>query len=279
MGKNGLYLAYNAKIIETPVTKEIWLYEQPINRKSLDNAIESNISTTRKKFDELSAIKQGNSLKRKQKYYEQKRWEISRLIDCNFDDKTKFLTLTFKSNIQDIDYSNKQFKYFIQRLNFHLYKTKIQTLKYIATWEKQKRGAIHYHVIFFDFPYIEIGNLEKIWGHGFVKINKINVDRIENTGRYISKYFGKDLDIKEHKKKAFFKSQNLKLPIIRKTFCTDEMLQTIERENIIFRKEYMRTTYDSHALIKTGYPLTESHVTYIKIKKDYPFITRRNQRE
>ena len=97
----------------------------------------------------MSAHKQYDSLKRKQKHYEQTRWEIARIVDCNFDDRTKFVTLTFKDNIQDITITNREFKYFIQRLNYYLYHSKTQLLKYIATWEKQKRGAIHYHVIFF----------------------------------------------------------------------------------------------------------------------------------
>ncbi len=51
-----------------------------------------------------------------------------------------------------------------------------------------------------------------------IKINRIDVDskNIENRGRYLSKYFGKDLDLKEHKKKAFFKSK----PICREMGVT-----------------------------------------------------------
>ena len=64
--------------------------------------------------------------------------------------------------------------------------------------------------VFFDFPYIAKEKLQDLWSHGFIKINRIDVDSKENRGRYLSKYFGKDLDLKEHKKKAFFKSQNLK---------------------------------------------------------------------
>jgi hypothetical protein len=78
----------------------------------------------------------------------------------------------------------EQNKYFIQRLNYYLYHTKTQLLKYLATWEKQKRGAIHYHVIFFDFPYIAKEKLQNLWSHGFIKINRIDVDSKENRGRY-----------------------------------------------------------------------------------------------
>jgi len=260
---------YNTKIIETPTTREYYLYEDYIhNRLHSDTKHILSENSKRKTFDEMSAHKQYNSIKRKQKHYEQMRWEIARIVDCNFDYKTKFVTLTFKENIQDIDQTNKEFKKFIQRLNYYLYQTKIQSLKYIATWEKQKRGAIHYHVIFFDFPYIAKETLQHLWRHGFIKINRINVDSIENRGRYLSKYFGKDLEFKEHKKKAFFKSQNLKMPIVRKSLLTDDILKDLQQGNIIFTKEYERKVYDDQSLLSSGYPLKFSKVRYIKIKKE-----------
>lgn len=69
--------------------------------------------TSNRKIDEMSAHKQYDSLKRKQKHYEQARWDIARIVDCNFDNKTKFVTLTFKENIQEILITNREFKYFI----------------------------------------------------------------------------------------------------------------------------------------------------------------------
>ena len=267
MSKAKESFAYETKIIETPTTKEVYIYENPIFSHSIakPNSTEPN---KRKAFDEMSAHKQYDSLKRKQKHYEQTRWEIARIVDCNFDDRTKFVTLTFRNNIQDITVTNREFKYFIQRLNYYIYQTKTQLLKYIATWEKQKRGAIHYHVIFFDFPYIAKEKLQNLWSHGFIKINRIDVDSKENRGRYLSKYFTKDLDLKEHKKKAFFKSQNLKMPKETKLILTDEILRDLQKENIIFQKEYTRQVYDSNAISATGSYLKDSRVTYIKIRKE-----------
>ncbi|WP_287712842.1 rolling circle replication-associated protein [Blautia sp.] len=269
MDKANQCFVYNTKIIETPTTKEVYFYENPIYTHSHTEA-ETNLpkSIKRKTFDEMSAHKQYDSLKRKQKHYEQTRWEIARIVDCNFDNKTKFLTLTFKENIQDITITNKDFKYFIQRLNYYLYQTKVQTLKYIATWEKQKRGAIHYHVIFFDFPYIPKNKLQDLWTHGFIKINRIDVDSKENRGRYLSKYFGKDLELKEHKKKAFFKSQNLIMPTEQKLMLTGDILKELSQENIVFQKEYTRQVYDMKSLVSTGSYLKDSSVIYIKIKKE-----------
>lgn len=259
--------AYNTKIIETPTTKEVYIYENPIFIHSTAKQ-DSAETSKRKTFDEMSARRQYDSLKRKQKHYEQTRWEIARIVDCNFDDRTKFVTLTFRDNIQDITVTNREFKNFIQRLNYYIYQTKTQLLKYIATWEKQKRGAIHYHVIFFDFPYVAKEKLQNLWSHGFIKINRIDVDSKENRGRYLSKYFSKDLELKEHKKKAFFKSQNLKMPKETRLMLTDDILADLQKENIIFQKEYTRQIYDTKSLISNGTYLKDSSVTYIKIRKE-----------
>ena len=133
--------AYNQKIIETPTYIEIYDYEAIITPKC--KTIENEVNSERKQqlawlyedettiekkknYDELSAQGQYDSLKRKQKHYQSMRFEIARLVDTNFDNQTKFLTLTFKENIQDIEYANNEFKKFIKRLNYDLYKTKKQ---------------------------------------------------------------------------------------------------------------------------------------------------------
>lgn len=280
--------AYNQKIIETPTYLEIYDYEAIITpkRKTIENEVnlerkqklawiyENDITLEkRKNYDELSAQGQYDSLKRKQKHYQSMRFEIARLVDTNFDNQTKFLTLTFKENIQDIEYANNEFKKFIKRLNYDLYKTKKANLKYLATWEKQQRGAIHYHIILFDFPFISFNRLTTIWGQGFVKINKIDVDSIENRGRYISKYFDKELELKEHKKKAFFKSRNLKLPTVTKKMVKKPYDST--NQDILYTSEYIVRRpffYNALALNELGSPeqvmdFQESTVHYTKIKK------------
>ena len=211
MGKAKQCFVYNTKIIETPTTKEVYFYETPIYSHSNSDSKTSNTQAHKRKvFDEMSAHKQYDSLKRKQKHYEQTRWEIARIVDCNFDNKTKFLTLTFRENIQDITITNKEFKYFIQRLNYYLYQTKVQTLKYIATWEKQKRGAIHYHVIFFDFPFVAKEKLQDLWTYGFIKINRIDVDSMpinqinENTIKVFMLETIKRLELCKETTRKFF---------------------------------------------------------------------------
>ena len=72
MSKTKECFAYNTKIIETPTTKEVYIYENPIFIHSKEKADLTDTSN-RKKFDEMSAHKQYDSLKRKQKHYEQAR--------------------------------------------------------------------------------------------------------------------------------------------------------------------------------------------------------------
>lgn len=264
--------SYRYKIIETPTTFEVWEYlDDPVFycvKDDIENIHSSNDWINdldlQDNYTKKDAYKQYDSLKRKQRHYEQMRWEIARIVDCNFDNSTKFMTLTFKANEQDITFTNSELHKFIKRLNYHFYKLKKQYLKYLAVWEKQKRGAIHYHIIFFNFPFIKIKDLQTIWGHGFVKLNIIDVDSQENRGRYVSKYFSKDLEFKEHKKKTFFKSQNLKTPIVRRI----NSLQAVDlsNKNIVYSKEYTRNIPD---FLSPDKSFKNSTVRYSKYRKGF----------
>lgn len=165
----------------------------------------------RRDFDELSTLEQMQSIRRKERYYRDKIFYIRRLVDCNYDDKSSFLTVTFKDNITDIKLAHKQFDNFMKRFKRYLKRTKI---KYIATWEKQKRGSIHYHIILFDVPFIKASKMEEIWGNGFIKINKIakSVKQWE-IGVYLTKYFVKDIDKKQRYANAYSKSRGLIEPV------------------------------------------------------------------
>ncbi|WP_452176556.1 rolling circle replication-associated protein, partial [Kordiimonas lipolytica] len=66
--------------------------------------------------------------------------------------------------MKDVKESNYNFKKFIQRLN---YKMDLK-LKYSCVVEFQKRGAVHYHLLAYNLPFIENSKLAEIWGHGFV---------------------------------------------------------------------------------------------------------------
>lgn len=237
--------SYSLKIIETNNNIEVWKYNKPIfNSYFVSNG-------NRKTFSEMTADEKIASLKRRNKYYKNKRWDIKRLIDANYDDKTTFLTLTFRDNITDYNLANIKFKYFIDRLKRYL-KNHFSNfkLKYLATAElqngkrredKKGRNVWHFHCLLFSFPYIPASILEDIWGNGFLKVNKIDFVEKDQKALYITKYFTKDLDLKMHKKKSYYKSRNLKQPDKNFYFPveTDRKLQEIKNKySVSYEKKY-----------------------------------------
>lgn len=142
------------------------------------------------------------------KVFKRARTDLRRLINCNIEEDSKFLTLTFKDNVVDLDYANNEFKKFIMRLNYN-FKIKV---KYSCVIEFQQRGAIHYHVILYNLRgKIDLSKLTCIWGHGFIKLNKIK--GVDNVGAYVCKYMTKTDDKRLEGRKMYFNSRNLNKPV------------------------------------------------------------------
>lgn len=252
------------KTIETPTTIEVWEYSSPAGRMNPEARRDDDSEDESERGRKPDAAAYYDAAKRRQRHYRGVRWEIARLIDCNFDDSTKFLTLTFADNVTDIKYCNREFRKFIKRLNRRVYGTDKTKVRYLAVWEAQKRGAIHYHVVLFGLPYIRLSELREVWGHGFVKINRVDVDQRMNVGRYISKYFSKDVDEGSYKQKKFFRSQNLIQPV-EERFTTLEPL-SFEGYSVAFTKEYDQLIPD---LYGEGGGYAPRKVRYTKIGKDW----------
>lgn len=251
---------YDTKIINTSFI-EVYEYGSPICYGYEDETREKKKRTS---FNEASIKEKSERIERMKKYHLNQRWELCRLIDVNYDNKSSFITITFKENISDINYANNEFKKFIKRLNYEIYKTKEAKLKYIAAWELQKRGSIHYHIIFFSLPYISHSKLKKIWTLGSINIKKINVDKAENVGRYISKYFEKSLDDPSYlenyiNKKRVFKSKNLKIPRIK--YELNNKPYKYKPSDVIYQK-----TYIAYRKNEDG-SFHEYPVKYTKLKK------------
>lgn len=172
------------------------------------------------------------------------RRDLRRIVNANIgqwgDDVTcKFVTLTFRDNVTDLDIANYEFKKFIKRLNYEVYGKKCSYLKYTVVPEFQERGAVHYHVIFYNLPYVKSNIIEKVWGNGFIKINKI--DDIDNVGAYICKYLTKENNDERLKgRKCYFNSRGLKKPI-EKYFDYDDMekiKESLPLEAMTYKKEF-----------------------------------------
>lgn len=257
--------SYNKKIVRTSSYIEIWEYDKPIFSKGksiTDTNTENTEKSKRRTFDELTPEEQEQRLERMKKTRLEAKWSFLRLVDCNFDDTTSFLTLTTKENISDRNEFKDLLKTFIKRFNYHIFKTKKSQLRYIAVLEKQKRGAWHAHILLFRVPYIPHKQLLELWGHGAVRINKVDVDSKENRGRYVTKYFEKGIGqelLENFGKQAYLSSRNLKKPDEDK-FYTYEVFN-YDSSVVLYETEYTSKVY------KDG-QYFDNLVKYKKIKLD-----------
>ena len=190
---------YDKKVIISGNVIEVYEYEKSVHFGYKD---------TRKNSKGRGSIASADDKeKNREKVLSRARKDLRRIINCNIQKYSKFLTLTFKDNVQDLDYANNEFKNFIKRLNYH-YGIKI---KYTAVIEFQKRGAIHYHCILYNLVQkINVQELQEIWKHGFIKINSI--DNVDNVGAYVCKYMTKTDDDRLLGRKMYFNSRGLNKP-------------------------------------------------------------------
>jgi hypothetical protein len=210
---------YDVKVIRTGHIVEVFKYERVIKVGETKNA----------QGRRLEASEQDKMRHRKETLGRAKT-TVRRLINANVDawgQSPKFLTLTFAENVQDIKQANYEFKKFRQRLEYQL---KIK-LKYIVVIEFQKRGAIHYHVVFFNLPYIKNSKLAEIWKNGFIKINEI--DKVDNIGAYVTKYMTKeDYEAKKTDKligkKSYFTSRGLIQPVEEYFRSSEKEIESVE---------------------------------------------------
>lgn len=138
---------------------------------------------------------------------------LRRLLISNFDNRSTFITLTFRNgsvqDVTDVKECNIAFRQFIKRM-----RRRYGGFKYCTVIEFQDtngRGAVHYHVVA-DIPYVHYEKLAEIWENGFIGINRI--DHVDNVGAYITKYMTKDSnDPRLQGKKSYMTSTNMIRPI------------------------------------------------------------------
>jgi len=187
---------------------------------------------------------------------------LRRLINANtgkWNEREKFFTLTFKENVTDHEKANAEFRSFIKRLNYKIFK-KHSGLKYVCVVERQERGALHYHIVLFNMPFVHVNELSEIWGHGFVRINEIK--DVDNLGVYVVKYIEKTMyEMQEKKsakvkdKKLYFASRGLCKPVEISDGTEkgkEEILNIAAKTkgHEVFRKTYESEYYETFEVIQ-----------------------------
>lgn len=177
--------------------------------------------------------------------------QVRRIVNSNFEQygkqyTSKFLTLTFGANVTDVQTANYEFTKFMKRLNYKIYDTKKARIKYLVVPEFQDRGAVHYHSVFFNIPFVKQRELEKIWGHGIVDIRKVR--EVDNVGAYIAEYLGQEEKGQGHSRfderlkgqKSYFCSRGIYRPIeiTDKKIVESMAVDLLSSENLTYSAEF-----------------------------------------
>lgn len=170
------------------------------------------------------------------------RENLYRLVEANVDKYREnlpiFATLTFKRNEQHIPTAYSDFRLFIQRLNYH-HDKKIQ---YVAVPEFQDRGAIHFHLIFFNLPFTPVLVFENIWGHGYTNIQTCK--KIGAASSYLLKYLTKELFDNERLcgVRSVLSSRNLARPVLSfDSYALDDIKERATIKTLsVWENKYIR---------------------------------------
>lgn len=130
------------------------------------------------------------------------------IINTNVTDvsKVRWCTLTYAENMTDTKRLYEDFKRFNQRFQYYCCQHGYSKPEYIVMMEPQGRGAWHAHLLYIwldqTAPYISNKDFRELWGHGFVRIKKL--DNVDNVGAYLTAYLG-DMELSEVNPEEFQK--------------------------------------------------------------------------
>jgi len=221
----------NVRIIKCGHILEVYNYEisyiYNLGKTRSNESIEREESKTLPRIDNFSRAQR----------------KIKRLINSNsfvYGYRPIFVTYTFARNEQNIKEANRVFKRHIDDLRRNIVG---RSLRYVAVPELQYRGAIHYHAVFFDLPFIDdIKNVfAKSWGleEGFVQIKA--VEHVNNIGAYVSKYFSKLWHDKKVKgTKGYFSSEGLYQPEV---FRSIDIMNKYDKVELEFTQSFNSSKY------------------------------------
>lgn len=122
------------------------------------------------------------------------------MINANVTDvsKVRWCTLTYADNMTDPKQLYQDFVLFNKRFQYYCKSKGYSKPEYIVMMEPQGRGAWHAHLLYIwqdmKAPYIANQEFREMWGHGFVKIKKL--DNVDNVGAYLTAYLG-DMELDE----------------------------------------------------------------------------------
>lgn len=255
---------YRTKITDYGYKERVTVYNYAVTYD------EANPILHRQKYMNMSDEKKKKSDERRIRYYKQK---VSNLIETALmnTDLNVAITLTFEEDVTSYDMAIAKWQLFLKRLR-HVIDV---PLKYICVWEYQKKrsknlgiqngGVFHFHCLM-NLGFIKHSTLTKLWGNGYVWIDKLKESNRRNAVFYTMKYIIKEVtkrietneDIRGQR--FFFTSNNLLKP------TNTVLTERISLEDVIIQNlENMITdgTYE----IRDGNGKLINSVSYVEYNK------------
>jgi hypothetical protein len=172
------------------------------------------------------------------------RKELTRLVYSNFNqwgERTKILTLTKQANL-DLTQAAGYFKKFTRDISNLLH----YRLQYVSVPEFQERGAVHYHMLMFNFPFMDkvYTKLRGYWNNERLQLNTIpNQGNLNSNVKYITKYITKQAtDPRFFNRRRYYPSKGLRRPI---EITNDQMIEMIgwSLQNFQTKKQIFQTQF------------------------------------
>lgn len=147
--------------------------------------------------------------------------DFRRIVASNLGGSTRPLlaTFTYRDNFTELAGAYKHYSSFIQSLRYKYGKD----FRYVCVPEFQKRGAVHFHALFWGLPeevFLQertTRRIAQLWGRGYVYLKETDGD--EKLSFYLSKYMAKAfVDPRLKNQKCYVASQNILRPIVFKGF-------------------------------------------------------------
>lgn len=241
------------KFILSGDTLETYEYEnEPPQRRKMgrprkDDSDDSVLSPSRANVDPTKTRTQANAIRSATSF--------RRLLLANFQgvENPVLFTLTYRENTRDISEAARDFTSFIQALRYRFGKG----FKYVAVPEFQKRGAVHFHALFWGLPQAvllqerQTRTLAQLWSWGFIDV--VFTDGSPRIASYLAKYMAKAfLDYRLFGRRAYYASRSMNRPIIVKGLTNVSLDYVLEEYDIDLSTDVSLELERSHETMYLG---------------------------
>lgn len=184
--------------------------------------------------------------------------DFMRLVRANLAEPipSVFCSLTYKENVTDYDRARKDFTAFVRSANRCF--GEAVPLRYICVAEFQKRGAIHFHALFWGIPSSIVRGerssrlVASLWGQGYVDL--IETDGSAKIAWYMAKYLAKSFaDERLAGRRTYIASTNVARPVVSSDVVLAPHFYGVVSPDLSTVKPLQKREYDTQWLGRAIY--------------------------